>query len=148
MFDFSRYGAKPIVKSYIHNNYYWFVHRLGFVGLGLFIWLMAAFLVPWMRHLRSLPRDDPWLRGLVIGGRAVAVVLLVNSITSPRLDTKVGVSVLALMMGMSEVALVLLLRRRADEALERELEAADRAALAAVSSDVPAALDSPAAEAG
>jgi hypothetical protein len=125
VFDFSRFGVKPIVKSYIHNNYYWFVHRLGVFGLGLFLWLMAAFLWPWMRYRRSLPRDDPWLTGLVYGGRALAVALLVVSITSPRLNTKVGVSVLAIVMGLSEVALQMLRQPAAGAAEEPEPQAGE-----------------------
>ena len=33
LFDWSRYGVAPYRKSYIHNDYYWFVHRLGVVGM-------------------------------------------------------------------------------------------------------------------
>ncbi len=116
LFDWSRYGVAPYYKTYIHNDYYWFVHRLGIVGLGLFLWLAIAYLVPWMRYRQTLPRDDPWLVGLVYGGRAMFVALLVNSVTSPRLSAKLSVTVLALVMGMSEVALGLLRQRSAAEA--------------------------------
>ena len=42
----------------------------------------------------DLARDDPWLLGLVYGGRALLVALLVVSITSPRLSDKLAVTVL------------------------------------------------------
>jgi len=118
LFDWSRYGVKPYYKTYIHNDYYWFVHRLGFVGLGLFIWLALAYLLPWMRYRASLPRDDPWLAGLVYGGRAMCVALLVVSVTSPRLSAKQASMVLALVMGLSEVALMLVKRRAGEESTE------------------------------
>lgn len=114
VFDWSRYGVAPYLKSYIHNNYYWFLQRLGAIGLGLFAWIAIAFLFPWMRYRGGLPRDDPWLSGIVFGGRALFVALLMNSVTSPRFNTMDSVAVLALVMGLSEVALTLL-RRRAEE---------------------------------
>lgn len=116
LFDWSRYGVKPYYKTYIHNDYYWFVHRLGFIGLGVFLWLALAYLLPWMRYRQTLPRDDPWLLGLVYGGRAMFVALLVVSISSPRLSAKQAVTVLALVMGLSEVALGLLRERAASAA--------------------------------
>jgi O-antigen ligase len=132
LFDWSRYGVAPYYKSYIHNDYYWFVHRLGLIGLALFLWLAGAYLVPWMRYRPALPRDDPWLLGLVYGGRAMFVALLVNSVTSPRLSAKLSVTVLALVMGMSEVALGLL-RERAAAAAEAPGPEAAVAAEAATS---------------
>ena len=75
-----------------------------------------AFLLPWMKARATLPRDDPWLLGLVYGGRAMLVALLVVSITSPRLSEKLAVTVLGLVMGLSEVALSLLKRERRAEA--------------------------------
>ena len=78
LFDWSRYGVAPYRKSYIHNAYYWFVHRLGIVGMVLFVWLAVAFLLPWMKARATLPRDDPWLLGLVYGGRAMLVALLAS----------------------------------------------------------------------
>ena len=113
LFDWSRYGVAPYYKNYIHNDYYWLVDRLGFVGLGLYLWLAIAYLVPWMRYRKTLPQDDPWLLGLVYGGRAMFFALLVNSITSPRLSDILAVTVLALVMGLSEVALGLLRKRAA-----------------------------------
>jgi len=113
LFDWSRYGVAPFLKTYIHNNYYWFLQRLGIIGLGLFVWMTIAFLGPWMRVRSTLPHDDPWLSGLVFGGRALFVALLVNSITSPRFNTMDSVAVLALLMGMSEAALALLRDRAA-----------------------------------
>jgi O-antigen ligase len=112
LFDWSRYGVKPYRKNYIHNNYYWFVHRLGLVGMALFAWVAVAFLLPWMRDREALSRGDPWLVGLVFGSRAVLVALLVVSITSPRLNSKGSITILATVMGLSEVARVLLLRDR------------------------------------
>ncbi len=117
LFDWSRYGVAPYRKTYIHNDYYWFVHRLGVVGFGLFIWVAFAYLVPWMKARATLPRDDPWLLGLVYGGRAMFVALLTVSVTSPRLSAKLSVTVLAVVMGLSEAALVLL-RERARAELE------------------------------
>ena len=116
LFDWSRYGVAPYRKSYIHNAYYWFVHRLGIVGIVLFVWLAVAYLLPWMKARAALPRDDPWLLGLVYGGRAMFVALLVVSVTSPRLSEKLAVTVLALVMGLSEVALSLLRQRTVGEA--------------------------------
>jgi O-antigen ligase len=116
LFDWSRYGVAPYYKTYIHNDYYWLVDRLGIIGMGLYLWLALAYLVPWMRFREALPRDDPWLLGLVYGGRAMFFALLVNSVTSPRLSAKLAVAVLALVMGMSEVALGLLRKRSAAEA--------------------------------
>jgi O-antigen ligase len=114
LFDWSRYGVEPYRKSYIHNAYYWFVHRLGIVGMVLFAWLALAFLLPWMKARAALPRDDPWLLGLIYGGRALLVSLLVVSITSPRIADKLAVTVLGLVMGLSEVALWLLKTRASD----------------------------------
>jgi O-antigen ligase len=118
LFDWSRYGVAPYYKTYIHNDYYWLVDRLGIIGMGLYLWLALAYLVPWMRFREALPRDDPWLLGLVYGGRAMFFALLVNSVTSPRLSAKLAVAVLALVMGMSEVALGLLRERAASAAAE------------------------------
>jgi hypothetical protein len=118
LFDWSRYGVAPYYKTYVHNDYYWLVDRLGIIGLGLYLWLAIAYLVPWMRYRQTLPQDDPWLLGLVYGGRAMFFALLVNSITSPRLSAKLAVTVLALVMGMSEAALGLLRERAASAAAE------------------------------
>ncbi len=112
LFDWSHYGVTPFLKTYIHNNYYWFLQRLGIVGLALFIWMAVAYLVPWMKERSQLPRDDPWLYGIVFGGRAMFVALLVNSITSPRLNTMDSVAVLAFVMGVSEAAAKLLRERQ------------------------------------
>ncbi len=122
LFDWSRYGVAPYRKTYIHNDYYYFVHRLGVVGFALFIWVAFAYLVPWMRARATLPRDDPWLLGLVYGGRAMFVALLTVSVTSPRLSGKLSVTVLAVVMGLSEAALVIL-RERASAELEEPREA-------------------------
>jgi hypothetical protein len=84
--------------------------------MGLFVWLALAFLLPWMRARATLPTDDPWLLGLVYGGRVLFVSLLVVSITSPRLSDRLSVTVLGLVMGLSEVALSLL-KARASEAV-------------------------------
>lgn len=105
LFDFSRYGVKPITKSYIHNNYYWFTQRLGFIGLGLFLWVAAAFLLPWMRYRPLLDRGDPWLTGLIFGSRAMVVVLMAVSITSPRLNSRTSIVIASVVMAMAEVAL-------------------------------------------
>jgi hypothetical protein len=128
LFDWSRYGVAPYRKSYIHNDYYWFVHRLGVVGMALFVWLAVAFLLPWMKARATLPRDDPWLLGLVYGGRALLVALLVVSITSPRLSEKLAVTVLGLVMGLSEVALSLLKRRASAGGSEPDAPALSAAA--------------------
>ena len=128
LFDWSRYGVAPYRKSYIHNDYYWFVHRLGVVGMALFVWLAVAFLAPWMKARATLPRDDPWLLGLVYGGRALLVALLVVSITSPRLSEKLSVTVLGLVMGLSEVALSLLKERASAGEAETGTQAVSAAA--------------------
>jgi len=111
VFDFSRYGVKPYRKSFVHNSYYSFLQRLGIAGTALFVWWAVAFLVPWMRRRSALPTDDPWLLGIVYGGRAMAVAVLVVSITAPHLGAKTSAAVLALVMGMSEVALAILDQR-------------------------------------
>jgi len=115
LFDWSRYGVAPYRKSYVHNNYYWFVHRLGFVGLGLFVWTVLAFLLPWMRDRGRLRRGDPWLVGLVFGSRTMLVALLVVSITSPRLNGKQSIATFATVMGLAEVARALLLKGEGEE---------------------------------
>ncbi len=114
LFDWSRYGVAPYRKSYIHNNYYWFVHRLGFVGLFLFVWYAVAALLPWMRDRERLQRGDPWLVGVVFGSRTMLVALLVVSITSPRLNSKLSIAVAATVIGLAEVSRTLLLRAEED----------------------------------
>ncbi len=114
LFDWSRYGVAPYRKSYIHNNYYWFVHRLGFVGLLLFGWYAVAALLPWMRDRERLKRGDPWLVGVVFGSRTMLVALLVVSITSPRLNSKLSIAVAATVIGLAEVSRALLLRAEED----------------------------------
>jgi len=116
LFDWSRYGVTPYRKNYVHNNYYWFVHRLGFVGLGLFVWTVLAFLLPWMRDRRRLREGDPWLVGLVFGSRTMLVALLVVSITSPRLNGKQSIATFVTVMGLAEVARALLLKGEGEEA--------------------------------
>jgi len=115
LFDFSRYGVKPITKSYIHNNYYWFTQRLGFIGLGLFLWTMAAFLLPWMRYRSLLDRRDPWMTGLIFGSRAMVVVLLAVSITSPRLNSRTSIVIASVVIGMAEVALSMARKREMEQ---------------------------------
>lgn len=108
LFDWSRYGVSPYRKSYIHNSYYWFAHRLGLVGLVLMAWVVVAFLGPWLRDRDRLTRGDPWLVGLVFGSRAALVAVLVVSVTSPRLNGKDTIVVLATLLGLAEVARALL----------------------------------------
>jgi len=108
LFDFSRYGVKPFVKVYIHNNYLWFVQRMGVLGLGLFAWMMAAFLFSWRDLRPSFTSGDPWLVGLIMGSRVMVVSLLVVSISSPQFNVKGQVAVTAVIMGLAEVAGVLL----------------------------------------
>ena len=104
LFDFSRYGVAPFQKVYIHNNYLWFTQRMGLIGLGLFVWMMVAFLVSW-RGLRGyFAEGDPYLVGLVVGSRVMIVSLLVVSISSPQFNVKGQVAVIAAIMGMAEVA--------------------------------------------
>ena len=102
--DFQRYGIPLEPKTYIHNNYLWFVQRLGAVGLGLFAWFVLAFLFPrgGVRSYRA--EDDPWLVGLVVGTRALLVALLFVSITSPQFNNLNNVAVIAVLMGCAEVA--------------------------------------------
>jgi hypothetical protein len=104
VFDFSRYGVAPFAKVYIHNNYLWFAQRMGLIGVGLFVWMIVAFMVSW-RGLRARFDDgDPWLVGLVVGSRVMIVTILVVSISSPMFNSKGEVAVIALIMGMAEVA--------------------------------------------
>ena len=105
--DFSRYGIPLEAETYIHNNYLWFLHRLGAVGLLLFGWVMVAFLLPrrWLAVVRGA--TDPLLGGMVVGGRVLIASLLVVSITSPQFNNKADAALVALMMGLSEVALSL-----------------------------------------
>ena len=104
LFDFSRYHVAAVYKVYIHNNYYWFAQRMGLIGVGLFAWMMIAFLYSG-RHVRdSLAVRDPWLGGLVVGSRVMIVSLLVISISSPQFNVKGEVAVAALIMAMAEVA--------------------------------------------
>ncbi len=124
LFDFSRYGVTPYRKSYIHNDYMWFLQRLGLIGMGLYAWVALAFLLPWMKYRDKVARGDPWLLGIMYGGRAVLVALLVVSITSPQLNSKVPVTITALIMGLSEIALTLLRQ----EAAETSPAAADERA--------------------
>jgi O-antigen ligase len=104
LFDFSRYGVAPFQKVYIHNNYLWFAQRMGLVGLGLFVWMMVAFLVSCRGLRRYLAGGDPYLVGLVVGSRVMIVGLLVVSISSPQFNVKGQVAVIAAIMGMAEVA--------------------------------------------
>lgn len=105
--DFSRYGIPLEVETYIHNNYLWFLHRLGAVGMLLFGWVMVAFLLPrrWLATVRGA--TDPVLGGMVVGGRVLIAALLVVSITSPQFNNKADAALVALVMGLSEVALAL-----------------------------------------
>lgn len=104
LFDFSRYGVAPFQKVYIHNNYLWFAQRMGLIGLGLFVWMMVAFLVSWRGLRRHFVGGDPYLVGLVVGSRVMIVSLLVVSISSPQFNVKGQVAVIAAIMGMAEVA--------------------------------------------
>jgi len=104
LFDFSRYGVAPFLKVYIHNNYLWFAQRMGLIGLGLFVWMMVAFLVSWRGLRRYFAGGDPYLVGLVVGSRVMTISLLVVSISSPQFNVKGQVAVIAAIMGMAEVA--------------------------------------------
>jgi O-antigen ligase len=108
LFDFSRYGVSPYYKVYIHNNYLWFAQRLGLVGLGLFIWAALAFLLAWHRWRPQVKTGDPYLWGLVVGARVMLVTVAVVSVTSPQFNAKGNVAVIALIMGLAEVAGALL----------------------------------------
>ena len=108
LFDFSRYGVTPFYKYFIHNNYLWFLQRMGVIGLGLFAWFVCAFLLRRHRVGTDDVDRDPWLGGLVIGSRVMVVALLVASITSPQFNTKENVAGIALVMGLAEVSLRLL----------------------------------------
>jgi len=109
LFDFSRYGVAPFVKYFIHNNYLWFLQRMGVIGLGLFVWFISAFLLRRHGVGEGDVERDPWLGGLVIGSRVMIVALLVASITSPQFNTKENVAAIALVMGLAEVTAVRLL---------------------------------------
>ena len=104
LFDFSRYGVKPLHKAYIHNNYLWFAQRLGLVGVGLFTWMIIAFLVSWRGLGRCLGKTDPWLGGLIVGSRVMIVALLVISVSSPQFNVKGEVAVIGMVMGLAEVS--------------------------------------------
>jgi hypothetical protein len=104
LFDFSRYGVAPFEKNYIHNNYLWFAQRVGLVGLALFLWLIAAFLFGGRGAGSIFSAQDPWLGGLVVGSRVVLVTSLVVSMSSPQFNSKGSVAVIAMLMGLAEVA--------------------------------------------
>ena len=108
IFDFSQYGVTPFAKVYIHNNYLWFAQRMGLIGLGLFVWMMAAFLFSWHRLRRYFAGGDPWLVGLVVGSRVMIVSLLVISISSPQFNVKGQTAVIGVIMGLAEMAGALL----------------------------------------
>ena len=127
LFDFSRYHVAAIYKVYIHNNYLWFAQRMGIVGVGLFAWMMVAFIYSGGRMRASVSGGDPWLVGLVVGSRVMIVSLLMISISSPQFNVKGEVAVVAVVMAMAEVA-GSLLRETAD--------GADGAVLAAPSARV------------
>ena len=126
LFDFSRYGVAPFTKYFIHNNYLWFLQRMGIVGLGLFAWFVCAFLLRRHGVGEADVKRDPWLGGLVIGSRVMIVALLVASITAPQFNTKENVAGIALVMGLAEVAGRLLPQGREDEASLVSLAAARR----------------------
>jgi O-antigen ligase len=128
--DFQRYGIPLEPKTYIHNNYLWFLQRLGAVGLALFAWFMLAFIFPRGGLASYRSEDDPWLVGLVVGTRALMVALLFVSITSPQFNTMSDVAVISVLMGCAEVA-----RRLLDEKAREEE--------AALASPPPAALEGP-----
>jgi O-Antigen ligase len=110
LFDRSRYGVAPELRFYIHNNYIWFLQRMGVVGLGLFAWFIVAFLVTTRRLPPGAEDADPWLSGLVRGARVMIVGLLVASITSPQFNTKENVAAIATVVGLAVVARSLLAR--------------------------------------
>jgi len=114
--DYQRYGIPLEPTIYIHNTYLWFLQRLGAVGVGLFAWFVVAFLFPRGGVRRFRAESDPWLVGLVVGTRALAVALLVVTITSPQYNTMSNVAVIAVLMGCAEVARRLLDQTPAPEA--------------------------------
>lgn len=134
--DFQRYGIPLEPKIYIHNNYLWFLQRMGAVGLGLFAWFMLAFIFPRGGVGSYRAEDDPWLVGLVVGTRALMVALLFVSITSPQFNAMSDVAVIAVLMGCAEVA-----RRLLDD--RATAEAATAAALASPAPEASAVPDGP-----
>jgi O-antigen ligase len=100
--DFSRWGIPLEPKVYVHNNYFWFLQRLGIIGLALFAWVMAAFLDP-RRWRWAVGGERPWLDGLIVGTRVIMASLLLVSLTSPQFYGKGVVTVVAVLMGLAEV---------------------------------------------
>jgi O-antigen ligase len=100
--DFSQWGIPLEPKIYVHNNYLWFMQRLGIVGVVLFAWAMLAFLDP-RRWRAAATGDRAWIDGLIVGSRVVVSALLLVSISSPQFNTKGAVTMTAVIMGLAEV---------------------------------------------
>ncbi|MBW2701770.1 MAG: hypothetical protein JRF33_13220 [Deltaproteobacteria bacterium] len=91
----------PGTIAWAHNLVLSVMAECGFLGLLAFVWIFFAYFRAARRRLRSMPDDEPWLRGFVHGSMAgVGAFLLVGLFHDPFWDGEV-VFALLFTMGAS-----------------------------------------------
>ncbi|HEX6210382.1 MAG TPA: O-antigen ligase family protein [Methylomirabilota bacterium] len=84
--------------SHLHNTPLQILVERGIVGLGAWLWIFAAFLIQGISILRTLPREAPRERALVLGSLAAIVTFLVAGLFEYNFgDTEVLLVAMALM---------------------------------------------------
>jgi O-antigen ligase len=90
---------------YVHNAYLWILLDFGIVGFVPVLWFSIAYLVRGMLYWAEV--RDPILKGIVIGFTVSYIAVLISSVATPKLLELSSVPLIAMMLGINEVAMKL-----------------------------------------
>ena len=88
---------------YVHNAYLWILLDFGIVGFVPFVWFSIIYLL--RGTLYWVESQEPILKGIVIGLTISYIAILISSIATPKLLELSSVPLIAMMLGINEVAM-------------------------------------------
>jgi hypothetical protein len=97
----SLYGAEDTGR-FIHNAYFWFVLRMGVLGLAAFVWMAARFLRRTLRDWSGI--EDRFLRAVALGSVVAFMGLALMNLGAPYFVQNWGTAAVAMAFGAAEAA--------------------------------------------
>jgi len=94
---------EDIFTGYVHNAYIFLLLDFGLVGFIPLLWFSVIFLLRGFTYWKTL--EDPILRSIVIGFTLSFIAIFYSNFTSPRLLEAEYIPLIAVIMGVNEVAI-------------------------------------------
>jgi hypothetical protein len=97
------FGSTDWLTHYIHNGYLYLLLDVGIIGFLPFLWFSIVYLVRAFSHWHTL--QDPVLKALVLSFAVSYIAILSSTTAAPHLLESNFVLLLAVLLGISEVAI-------------------------------------------